>query len=262
MSGIERRSGCRSDLMSCSDVEGSREVHSPPAAGAPAKPKTSSPTPPAHYGAAVAAQAAAPKSTVPPLSPADCKALPDAVLDRQASALRARLSRGASYAEQARDAAELANVESELQSREAARRAASEQPAGVKICKRTADLPGNSVIGAQHWWIKTTKKEVGMGQADGQVPGHGESGPPGLRTKLVDHSKEPKDQCEEQASVDEACVDRELQIGKDTGTWIPGINDCHTVVTDILDKCRSGTLEKALQDDTERKLREADAGAP
>jgi hypothetical protein len=60
----------------------------------------------------------------------------------------------------------------------------------------------------------------------------------------------------------EACVDRELEVGKSTGIWVPGLNDCHTVVNDILDKCRNDTLEKALQDDTARKLREADAGAP
>ena len=84
----------------------------------------------------------------------------------------------------------------------------------------------------------------------------------GLRTKLVDLSNEPKDQCEVQGGVDEACVDRELEVGKDTGTWIPGANDCHTVVNDILDKCRTDTLDEALQDDTERKMREADAGVP
>jgi hypothetical protein len=250
--------------MSCSEADGSREVV---ATGDPrvssTKPKTPSADAPAHYGVGVAEEAAASRSMAPPLSAAECKALPNAILDHQASALRTRLARTASYAERGRDAAELQNVESELQSREAARRAASQVPAeGVKICKRVADLPVVSQVGAQHWWIKTTSKEVGMGQADGKVPGHGESGPPGLRTSLVDHSKEPKHQCEVQGGVDEACVDRELEVGKNTGTWIPGINDCHTVVNDILDKCRTDTPEKALQDDTARRLREADAGAP
>lgn len=249
--------------MSCSDVEEGRQVSTTAAAGASAKPKDSTPTPPAHYGAGVAEQAAASRSTAPPLSPAECKALPDLVLDHQASALCARLSRSASYAERGRDAAELANVESELQSREAARRASSDQPAaGVKICKRTADLPGSSIHGAQHWWLKTTTKSVGMGPEDGTVPGHGESGPPNLRTKLIDHSQEPADNCEVQGGVDEACVDRELEIGKNTGTWIPGINDCHTVVNGIIDKCQTNTLDKVLADDAARKMRGADAGAP
>jgi hypothetical protein len=249
--------------MSCPDVDGSRElVSTAPRASSPTS-KNATVDVPAHFGAGASEQAAASRRMAPPLTPADCKGLPDGVLDHQASALHARLSRSTSYAERERDAAELANVESELQSREAARRATSEpSPAGVKVCKRVADVPGNSVIGAQHWWIKTTNREVGMGQPDGQVPGHGESGPPGLRTKLVDHSKESKDACVVQGGVDEACVERELEIGKNAGTWIPGVNDCHTVVNEILDKCRTDTLERALQVETERRLREADAGAP
>lgn len=35
---------------------------------------------------------------------------------------------------------------------------------------------------------------------------------------------------------DEACVNRELELGKDTGRWWPW-NQCHTVVDDILERC-------------------------
>jgi hypothetical protein len=189
--------------------------------------------------------------------------MPDALLDRQASALRARLSRGVSYAGQARDRQELKNVEAELQDRAAAKRAEADTPrGGVKICKRPADLPGNSVVGVQHWWLTTTKKAAGMGPADGRVPGHGGIDLPGAPTKIVDHSHEAKNDCEEQMGVDEACVDRELQIGRDTGPWIPPFNDCHTVVKDILATCKESALNKFLEAESAEKRDQADAGAP
>jgi len=88
--------------------------------------------------------------------------------------------------------AELKNVESELHNREAAKEAAArETHGGVMLCKRVADLPGKDIHGAEHWWLQTTRRSVGMGPATGNVPGHGESMPESFDTKLVDHSKIP-----------------------------------------------------------------------
>lgn len=224
------------------------------------RPAQSAPPFPERFGSDAVHAAAQPKPAAPPpLTREECARLPGDVLDHQARALRSRLGRQVDYPERARDTKELENVEGELAMREGARRAAAQaEHGGVKLCKRTADLPGNSIIGAQHWWLQTSSKSVGMGQADGQVPGHGESGPPNLATKFVDHSQEKATRCDPVA-VDEDCVDRELQVGADTGTWIPGINDCHTVVKDIVSKCNREAAEKAAE--AEQWRREVDGGA-
>ncbi|OJY16729.1 MAG: hypothetical protein BGO98_11050 [Myxococcales bacterium 68-20] len=188
----------------------------------------------------------------------------DAMLDQQAAVLRSRIGRAASYAERERNVADLATIESELQTREnATRRAAQQEHGGVKLCKRVADLPGKDIHGAEHWWLQTARKEAGMGPTTGNVPGHGESLPETWATQLVDHSREPKTNCEPvDKVVDEDCVDRELQLGATTGNWTPGLNDCHSVVKRIIDKCHDEAVTKALEADTARRLRDADAGAP
>lgn len=215
-------------------------------------------------GVAAAGMAAtAPSQMSPPLGPAECRQLPVGVLEHQARALRSRLERPLDYPGRARDNTELKNVEAELSRRFSSEAASSGVDQGVKICKRTADLPGNSIIGAEHWWLKTPTKEVGMGQADGRVPGHGESGPPDLETRMVDHSKEPKTNCVRvDQPVDVDCVNRELEVGRDTGRWVPGLNDCHTVVEHVVDKCAKEEAARAEEQATRRRLEEADGGVP
>jgi hypothetical protein len=206
---------------------------------------------PDHYGADAAAQAvAAVPSADSPLSSAACKLLPDAVLDHQANALRSRLGKPAEYAGRGRDAAELKNVEGELQNRQVAKQdAAREAHGGVMLCKRVADLPGKDIHGAEHWWLQTARKSAGMGPSTGNIPGHGESLPESFDTKLVDHSNEAATSCTPvKGGIDEDCVDRELSIDTPTGTWIPGLNDCHTVVKRVIDKCHDEAVEKALID--------------
>ena len=208
---------------------------------------------PDHYGADAAAQAAtAVPSGDSPLSPAACKLLPEAFLDHQANALRSRLGKPADYAERGRDAAELKNVEGELQSRQVAKQeAAREAHGGVMLCKRVADLPGKDVHGAEHWWLQTARKSAGMGPATGNVPGHGESMPESFDTKFVDHSREAATSCAPvKGGIDEDCVDRELSINTPTGTWVPGLNDCHTVVKSVIDKCHDEAVDKAIVDTT------------
>ena len=178
---------------------------------------------------------------VPPLDAASSDAPgialehnPDAALDHQADALRARLGREVDYAGRGGDQKELAGVEGEMTRRQQAARA----PDSVELCKRAADLPLNEYIGAEHHWIRTSKKEVGMGPADGSIPGHDSlAGLPGAKTTLNDHSTEIEKHCEKVPDEDEDCVNRELEVGKDTGRWVPPFNDCHTIVQDILDRC-------------------------
>jgi len=54
---------------------------------------------------------------------------------------------------------------------------ASELQAQVELCKRAADLPLVGQLGAKHHWLRTSNKEVGMGQNPAQIPGHGEAPP-------------------------------------------------------------------------------------
>lgn len=257
MSGIERRTSCDPRLMSCQDIETketketkkeepiSRDERVPPAAARRH----------ASEAAAVAVRAHETPKVRGGLASKDVSSMPDAVLDHQAGALRTRLRNG-EYAGREVDVAELAAIESEVGKRDAAKKgAAREAHGGVKLCKRTADLPGSGIHGAQHWWLQTTTKEAGMGPATGNVPGHGELLPESFATKLIDHSQEPKDDCTP-VIADEDCVDRELEIGQSTGTWIPGINDCHTVVKNIVAKCREESIVKALDEEQKR-----DAGA-
>jgi hypothetical protein len=205
---------------------------------------------PEHYGDGAAVQATAAKDdTMPPLSPEACKLLPDAALDHQARALSGRLAAPADYADRERDAAELKNVEGELQARESTKKAAAQEAhGGVLLCKRPADLPGKEIHGAEHWWLETARKSAGMGPATGNVPGHGELLPETWDTKLIDHSHEPRMACAPvKGGIDEDCVDRELVIGAPTGTWIPGLNDCHTVVKAVIDKCHQEAVDKVMQ---------------
>jgi hypothetical protein len=114
---------------------------------------------------------------------------------------------------------------------------AGELQAQVELCKRAADLPIVGQLGAKHHWLRTGHKEVGMGQNTGTLPGHGEAPPLGLPTQWIDHSKEKDKQCVVVPDVDAACVEGETEFGKDTGQWIPFVNDCHTKTQEVLDTC-------------------------
>jgi hypothetical protein len=258
-SPIGMRDRCDRSTTSCAEIESKNEQLTP-------DPRSAEPRAiPAHYGVGASVVAAQTRASVPPpLSAAECGRMTDVMLDQQASALRSRLERSASYPERANDLADLKTVESELVVRESAKQhAAQVAHGGVKLCKRVADLPGKEIHGAEHWWLQTSRREAGMGPTTGNVPGHGESLPETRATQLVDHSREAKTDCHPvDKVVDEDCVDRELQVGAATGDWTPGLNDCHTVVKRIVDKCHDEAVSKALAADTERKLKEADAGAP
>jgi len=85
----------------------------------------------------------------------------------------------------------------------------------VYICKRVADLPGNSVFGFTHQWIVTGGGAAGMGACGQGVPGHGQSDSPySTQTCINDHSNEdmngPGVQCELIEDVDENCVNAEI----------------------------------------------------
>ena len=98
-------------------------------------------------------------------------------------------------------------------------------------------------LGISHQWLKTDTQEAGMGPAGGNVPGQGEPpDAPGSPVATVDH----KGQSQQPGAyeyplpfdVDEQCVNEMIEPGRDLGSFIPGINDCHTFVQQVLTHCR------------------------
>ncbi len=119
---------------------------------------------------------------------------------------------------------------------------------GVQLCKRPANLPGNHSLPRSmqldHHWLKTGTIERGMGPAGGGVPGHNSSPDlPGSPTTVNDHtgeSKGPDAQCETlPEEVDPSCVEKELELGRQTGAWTPD-NQCQTFAADVVTKCNKG----------------------
>ncbi len=107
----------------------------------------------------------------------------------------------------------------------------------VYLCKRVAHIPGN-VFGFQHYWIKTDKKEAGMGPEGAGVPGQGAKDCPLVRTTVNDHSGEcdnPDVVCEEIVGADPDLVNKRLQLGNYQGRWLPLVNDCQTFACSIGD---------------------------
>lgn len=112
----------------------------------------------------------------------------------------------------------------------------------VQLCQRPADLPGgdlmNRLFGLRHWWIKTPNKEAGMGKLGGGVPGLAETDDPyTLYTSLNDHtgqSEDPASTCAPVCGVDVDKVEELLEVGRETGPWLPLVSDCNNVCDDIL----------------------------
>jgi hypothetical protein len=127
---------------------------------------------------------------------------------------------------------------------------------GVEVCERPVEGAEalSDATGIQHWFLRTTRREGGMGERGQGVPGQGgKSFPLGIDTTINDHAGQgvkPNATCYPVPDVDEDCVDRHLEPGRGTGAWVPPFNDCHTVVRDILDDCRQPPPSPA------------DAGAP
>ena len=113
-------------------------------------------------------------------------------------------------------------------------------PLGLKVYRCCREVQVNAAVDAtarvlllEHCYIKTDTVTAGMGPAGG---GPLPSSPVGSRTEIVDHAGQTS-VCEEIPDVNEACVDQELTIGRDTGRWWPW-NNCNTVVEDIFEQCR------------------------
>lgn len=110
----------------------------------------------------------------------------------------------------------------------------------VYVCNRPADLPF-PLNQMNHEWLLTETKEAGMGANAGEIPAqNGNSDLPLSPVQVVNHtdqSLQPNAQCDIQPSVDEDCVNRELEIGKKLGLWGP-TNQCQSFVNEVINKCR------------------------
>lgn len=110
---------------------------------------------------------------------------------------------------------------------------------GVELCKRTAEPPVARELDVKHHWLRTSTKEAGMGAADGGVPGNRMDLPYVTHTRINDHTGQgnlPGSTCERVADVDEACVNRELELGKPLGRWTL-TNQCQSFAAEVLERC-------------------------
>jgi hypothetical protein len=175
---------------------------------------------------------------------ADVSTWPMPVLEREALALQAKLAKDPKSVSAA-EKNKLLSIEAEITKRQDAAPKLPEPShpkTGVQLCKRTVDIAVIEYTGLKHHWLKTSKREAGMGPATGGVPGHagGNNGSLLGPTTWNDHTGESEGvgaTCEDLPDVDEDCVDS-MALGTKTGRWTPGINDCHTVTQDVIDKCK------------------------
>jgi RHS repeat-associated protein len=117
----------------------------------------------------------------------------------------------------------------------------------VYLCHRPLNLVGifsflnNHPDLATHTWIKTESKEAGLGNANGTVPGQNAPADlPFVPTTVNDHtgeSKAPNASCTALPNEDEDCVNEQLRLGTPHGRFFPGVNDCSTFASNVLNKC-------------------------
>jgi hypothetical protein len=141
-------------------------------------------------------------------------------------------------------------------------------PNQVELCKAPAEIPVVQQMGLSHWWLRTPDFEAGMGPRGGGVPGAADQDNAYTPwTTINDHhgrGQRAIAECHPASQVgwgdprweheDRACLDAEFAVGRGTGLWVPPFNDCHSVVKDALDLCRtkgdlpSGGVPMAPQD--------------
>jgi hypothetical protein len=182
----------------------------------------------------------------PTLANVDYSQWPTPLLERNVEALTKRLAQDPKSVTDA-DRTRLATMENVLSGRYGKEKVpalgdVSGKAPGVELCKRRTEIPIVEHTPLTHHWLKTSHKEAGMGAKGGGVPGHagGNNGSLLGPTSINDHTGEADSayaSCEPLPNVDESCVDEKLQIGKETGRWFPVLNDCHGVVSKIIDDC-------------------------
>ncbi|HMS07796.1 MAG TPA: hypothetical protein PKD73_18830, partial [Burkholderiaceae bacterium] len=92
-------------------------------------------------------------------------------------------------------------------------------------------------------WMKTDTKEAGMNeQASCSRAGNDASGFPFVPVVVSDHSCDKPTIITPLPNVDEACVNKELEMGKALGRFAPPFNSCQTFTQDVIQKCSPSNL--------------------
>jgi len=110
----------------------------------------------------------------------------------------------------------------------------------VFICKRPADLifPANLF---DHYWIKTSTYESGMGPLGGEVPARdGNYDLPYDPVTTNDHTGQYQGDdstCQIVPDADESCVDKMIKPGQDLGDFVPFVNDCRKFASQVIYEC-------------------------
>lgn len=108
--------------------------------------------------------------------------------------------------------------------------------AKIELCQRRAQIAWGIF---DHYWLKTDTITAGMGSNSVYTEQIGDQRErPFTKVFVVDHSSQIPRKCTEYTNHDEACVNKELEIGKPLGRFTP-TNQCLSFVKRILRKCET-----------------------
>ncbi|CAG1010355.1 hypothetical protein PHYC_03836 [Phycisphaerales bacterium] len=119
-------------------------------------------------------------------------------------------------------------------------------PSGLLVavyrCERKPDLPWPISEAGEHWWVWSPGLfECGLGPEGGGVPGEETSiDCPYTKTCINDHSGQhvmANTTCHYVSGCNVSCLQQKLRVGRCMGPWVPGVNDCNTVVHDAMQSC-------------------------
>ena len=111
----------------------------------------------------------------------------------------------------------------------------------VEMCRRPTQFEflGRTVSVGNHFWVRTSTSEAGMGAAAGRIPGQGNSDKPLSPVEVIPHpgqGNKPGSSCVVVEEVDEDCVNKKLELGRKLGRWTPG-NQCQSFALQVIDEC-------------------------
>jgi len=109
-------------------------------------------------------------------------------------------------------------------------------PNTVFLCQRPAQILGG---GVDHFWLKTSIKEAGMGGDPGIAPGQQYESAYATSVYIRDHSQDNAASCRAIDHVNEVCVNNLLQVNTPLGQFMPGLNDCRMFANTVLSSCRT-----------------------
>lgn len=108
--------------------------------------------------------------------------------------------------------------------------------AKIELCQRRAEIAYGIF---DHYWLKTDTITAGMGSGNVYTEAIGKQRErPFTKVFIVDHSTQVPRKCTEYTNHDEACVNKELEIGKPIGRFTP-TNQCLSFVKRVLRKCET-----------------------